>query len=385
MLFLQLGQLGGDAFQLGRELVDGLLLLGEVARDDERLGHEVAGPAFVLLLALLVLLDDAVGLGLPAVGGDEIAVVLHRLRPVVQEVLIDVVFVDERLVGVVGQQILGKSGDDFLRMTTDLQLPQRLGALLPPSGEMLVHAGDEGGKLRVFVDRGLDRRLVHGEIEIAGAVVLEQARCAASGKRPNSVAARQHRQRDAAVQMAVDVLNVLGLLAVDVAREIEIEIVLLDLLDGDHARVFRDFELPGEDIDDLVDVLGAQAVLGAVLHEAGAGVDHEDALAGVGVLLVDDDDAGGDAGAVKQVGGQADDALDVALADEIAANVGLGIAAKQNAVRQNAGAFAGALERADDVQQIGVVALLGRRRAEGLEALVVDRAADRGRCSSACR
>ena len=168
----------------------------------------------------------------------------------------------------------------------------------------------------------------------------------------------------------VDVLQVLGRLAVDVARQVEVELVLLDLLEADHARVFRDFEPLVEDIDDLVDVLGAQAVLGAVLHEAGAGVDHEDALAGVGVLLVDDDDAGGDAGAVEEVGGQADDALDVALADEVAADVGLGVAAEQHAVRQNARAFAGALERADDVQQVGVVALLGGRRAEGLEALV---------------
>ena len=146
-----------------------------------------------------------------------------------------------------------------------------------------------------------------------------------------------------------------------------------------------DFELPVEDVDDLVDVLRAQAVLGAVLHEAAAGVDHEDALAGLGVLLVDDDDAGGDAGAVEQVGRQADDALDVALADQVAADVRLGVAAEQHAVRQDAGALAGALERADDVQQVGVVALLGGRRAEGLEALVADRAAGRGRCSSACR
>ena len=39
-------------------------------------------------------------------------------------------------------------------------------------------------------------------------------------------------------------------------------------------------------------------------------------------------------------------------------------------MRQNARALAGALERADDVQQIGVVALLAGRRAEGLEAVV---------------
>ena len=114
---------GGDAFQLGGELVDGRLLLGEVAGDDEGLGHEVAGPALVLLLALLVLLDDAVGLGLPAVGGDEVAVVLHGLGPVVHQVLVDVVGVDERLAGVVGEQVLGQGGDDFLRMAAGLQAP----------------------------------------------------------------------------------------------------------------------------------------------------------------------------------------------------------------------------------------------------------------------
>ena len=73
-----------------------------------------------------------------------------------------------------------------------------------------------------------------------------------------------------------------------------------------------------------------------------AGVDHEDAFAGVSVLLVDDDDAGGDAGAIEEVGGQADDALDVSLADKSAADVGLGVAPEEYPVRQNARALAGA-------------------------------------------
>ena len=59
VFFLQFGEAGGDAFQFGGELVDRRLLLGEVAGDDEGLGDQVAGPALVLLLALLVLLDDA--------------------------------------------------------------------------------------------------------------------------------------------------------------------------------------------------------------------------------------------------------------------------------------------------------------------------------------
>ena len=53
------------------------------------------------------------------------------------------------------------------------------------------------------------------------------------------------------------------------------------------------------------------------------------------VLLVDDYDAGGDAGAVKEIGGQADNSLDVTLAHQRAADVGLGVAAEQHAVRQD--------------------------------------------------
>ena len=120
-----------------------------------------------------------------------------------------------------------------------------------------------------------------------------------------------------------------------------------------------------EGVDDAVDVLLAQAVLVAVLDEALGGVDHEHALARGGVLLVEHQDAGRDAGAVEEVGGQADDALEDAGADELLADHGLGIAAKEHAVRQDAGGFAGALHRADDVQQVGVVALLGRRHAPG--------------------
>ena len=108
-------------------------------------------------------------------------------------------------------------------------------------------------------------------------------------------------------------------------------------------------------------------------------------LRAAGVFLVEHDDAGGDAGAVKEVGGQADDAFDVAALDEVLADDGLGIAAEEDAVREDARAFAGALERAQDVQQVGVVALLGGRHAVVLEALVRGRCRGRGRCSSVCR
>ena len=138
-----------------------------------------------------------------------------------------------------------------------------------------------------------------------------------------------------------------------------------DLAERHHAGVARHVLAWLEGVDDAVHVLLAQAVLVAVLDEALAGVDHEDAPARGGVLLVQHQDAGRNAGAVEQVGGQADDALEDAGAHQLLADHGLGIAAEQHAVRQDAGALAGALHRADDVQQVGVVALLGGRLAPG--------------------
>ena len=74
---------------------------------------------------------------------------------------------------------------------------------------------------------------------------------------------------NAATQVAVDVLQVLGSGAVDVTGEIEVEVVLrvADLRMRHHAGVAWDFDLAGERVDDAVDVLGAQAVLVAVLEE----------------------------------------------------------------------------------------------------------------------
>ena len=51
-----------------------------------------------------------------------------------------------------------------------------------------------------------------------------------------------------------------------------------------------------------MNIPGAQAVLGTVLHKACAGIDHKDTLAGVGAFLVENYDAGRDAGAIEEVG-----------------------------------------------------------------------------------
>src|SRR5438552_3859548 len=104
----------GGTFHLGFQIGDGALLLGEVASNDKGLGDEVAGPSLVLLFPLFIFLDHAIGFGLPAIGGDEVPVVLHGCRPVIHEVLIHVVFVDEGLATVVGQQVFGQISNQSL-------------------------------------------------------------------------------------------------------------------------------------------------------------------------------------------------------------------------------------------------------------------------------
>ena len=112
-----------------------------------------------------------------------------------------------------------------------------------------------------------------------------------------------------------------------------------------------------------MDVALPQPVLGAVLLEALAGVDHEDAAAAHRVLLVDHHDARRDSGAVEEVGGEPDDSLDPAALDEIAPDGRFAVAAEEHAVRHDDRALAGTPERRDEVQQVGVISVLGRRLA----------------------
>src|SRR5258706_11602054 len=101
--------------------------------------------------------------------------------------------------------------------------------------------------------------------------------------------------------MALDVLHILRRLTINVARQIEIEVVFLDFVDADPARVPGHIELAGEYIDDAVNVLRTQAVLGSVFYIAAAGVYHEYALARRCVLFVHDDYASGNTRAEKEI------------------------------------------------------------------------------------
>ena len=213
-----------------------------------------------------------------------------------------------------------------------------------PLLEGLQAAFGKGGEFRVRQNGGFDLAGLYQRLFITGAAGGEQGGPQGGEYLPVGAQGFDVPFGDTAFEVGAEVVQVFWFRRVDIARDVEVVVVGGDVAQGHHAAVARQFDLLGEHVDDLVDVLAAQAVFVAILHVALAGIDHKDAFAGVGVFLVDDDNAGGDAGAVKQVGGQADDAFDVALFDEVFADAGFGVTPEQHAVGQDDCAFAGAFQ-----------------------------------------
>ncbi len=301
----------------------------------------------------------------PAVLHQQVHVVLHDLGPVVHEVLVHVIRVHQGHGLEAGQQIFGQGVDKRLGMVA-------LFYALHGGQVARLPCGKAAGGLRVKGHKfGVGQRggfhLGHGllQLGIAFAQGLEQQVAQAGHHFPIGGQCVQVAVGDAARHVGLQVLNVFGLCAVDVARQVEVVGVFVagNFIQRHHAGVACNvFELVKR-IHNFVNVLFAQFVFVAVFDEAFAGVDHHHAFASVGVLLVEHQHAGRNARAIKQVGWQADDALENARSDELFTNHRLGIAPEQHPVRQDAGGFAGAVHAANDVHEVGVVALLGWRHA----------------------
>jgi len=94
------------------------------------------------------------------------------------------------------------------------------------------------------------------------------------------------------------------------------------------------------------------------------GVDEQHLAGPVGGLRrgrAQDEDAGGDAGAVEQVRRQADDGLDDVVVQQRGADVAFGAAAEQHAVRHDGGGDAVGLEHGHhvlDEHEVGLLAAL---------------------------
>src|SRR5690554_704736 len=370
-VFLQIAfQRLGSAVQLGLQAVDLGLLFGKVAGDDQG-GRDQVGLVLGfgdhqigLLLEFLPLFGHQFAqypARLPALLHQQVDVVLQAVGPVVHQDLINIVAIQQ------GHGLIG-----FQQVFTDL-LNQLFGAVarsdlvqcrqFTPGGKRLQALFGKGPEFRVVEDGAFNLRRRYQTAAVALPIGSEQGMAQAGEHPPVGCQSVDIPVGDAALQVGAEVVQVFRFTAVDIAGNIQVVVVGGNFAYGHHAAVAGQLPLVGEDIDDLVDVLGAQAVFVAILHKALAGIDHKDALAGMSVFLVDNDDAGGNAGTVKQVGGQAVDALDVALLDQILTDAGFGVATEEHTVGQDHRALAGAFQAFDDVQQKGVVAVFLRRNA----------------------
>ena len=159
MLFLQLGQARGGGLEFRLRGVDGRLLFGEVARDDEGLGNQLAGPALILRFAFLVGFEDARGRRYPAVGRDQVGVVLHGLRPIIHQALVDVVGVKQRRLAEGGKQVFGDSLDQGLGVSVLAEGRELLGGVGAPAG-----GGSRQERIFYWVRGILRREFDHGYI-----------------------------------------------------------------------------------------------------------------------------------------------------------------------------------------------------------------------------
>ena len=112
---------------------------------------------------------------------------------------------------------------------------------------MLVHVRDEGCEFGMRVDRRFDygmqsKMLRHytRNNRWTRRACTQQTALEARANIPILFQRLDIRGGDAALQVTGDILHVFGLLTVDVARQVQVELVALDLLERNHARIFID-------------------------------------------------------------------------------------------------------------------------------------------------
>ena len=163
--------------------------------------------------------------------------------------------------------------------------------------------------------------------------------------------------------MCLNVLQVLGCRTINITRNIKIIIILnFDLIiryETGILRVCGNLFIKGS--YDLIYVPFTKTVLVSVFHIIVTCIDHKNALTLVCIGLINDDNTGGDTRAVKEVGRQSDDALDISLIYNSFTDGRLCVSSEQYAVWQNDCRFTCGFERFENMQKPCKIAVLFRR------------------------
>ena len=170
------------------------------------------------------------------------------------------------------------------------------------------------------------------------------------------------RHRHTAMDMRAHILRLGRRSIVDIAANVAIELLGLDLSNRHDAGIAGHILPPAVDIDNLGHIFGPQEILRLALAIFAVGIDEQHVLANLGMFFVHHQNAGGDAGAIEQAGGQADHRIEPALLDEMFARVLFLAAAKQHAMghhRRHAAVAFQHRQHVLDKHQIGLFALFG--------------------------
>ncbi len=109
----------------------------------------------------------------PAVGADEVEVVLEGFVPVVKQVLVDGVGFGERPVGVGGEQVFADVIEQYFGLIPHCPFIQFIAPAAAPGHEYLAHALPKALELRVGQDGGTELATVGFKLKVAGAMGFE--------------------------------------------------------------------------------------------------------------------------------------------------------------------------------------------------------------------
>lgn len=168
------------------------------------------------------------------------------------------------------------------------------------------------------------------------------------------------RHRNPAMEMCFEILQILRFGTVNITRNIQIVCIFdLDLFIGYKTGILRICcNLLVECGYDFVNIPLAQAVLVSVFDIVMACIDHENALTVIGIGFVNNDNTSRNSRTVKEVGRQADNALDITLVDNMLAYGCLGIPAEEYTVRQNNCRFTRGFQGFKNVQEPCIIPVL---------------------------
>ena len=336
-------------------------------RFDQCFRDKLAFPALVLLLFFLGLFifGDLVNVlclapCVIAILRQDKNIIRHGFLPIGKKNLIDVILIYQLNIGILGNEDFRKLNNILFELYELINIAEPLVHLVHPSIKCHINAFSISGKFLVGIYGRTHIVLVDVKLVIALSQRREKLFLQFREECPVSLHRVHINSRNATVQVRLDVLQIFRNGAIDIARDVEIIIVLyLNLLVRHKTGILRiSCDLAVKGGNDLVDILLAQTVLVAILHVIVACIDHKNAFSLIGICFINDNNAGRNTRAVKEVGRQADNALNVALVNDVLADRCLGITSEQNAVRKNDRRFACGFQGFENMQKPSKIAVL---------------------------